>query len=80
MPAANPNVKLILAEVRNVWQKICRIVVHGLTGEEPTDVGPKSAVARRVRVAFLVRVLVMHAMCRDPENWSTFQSQRATNG
>ena len=80
VPAADPNVELILAKVRNVGQKICRIVVHGLTGEEPADVCPESAVARRVRVAVLVRVLVMHAMGRDPENWSAFKSQRAANG
>ena len=34
----------------------------------------------RVRVAFLVRVLVMHAVDGDPEDGAAFEGQRAAHG
>ena len=42
--------------------------------------GPQTAIPRRMRVTIFVCVLVMQAMCRDPEDWPTLQSQRATYG
>ena len=80
VPAADPYVEFIFAKVGNVGQKFGRVVVHGLTCEDPTHVSPETAVARRVRVTLLVRVLVMHAMCGDPEDWAAFQSERAAHG
>ena len=43
-------------------------------------VRPEAAVVRRVGIAFAVRVLVMHAMGRDPEDRSAFECQRSADG
>src|SRR5580698_4417955 len=80
MPTADPNVKLVFAKVRNIRQEICRIVVHRLAGQEPADMGPKTAFAWRMRVAFLVCALVMLTMCRNPKDRTTFQSQSGAHG
>src|SRR5438105_12736078 len=40
---------------------------------------PQTAVARRVWVAFLVGVLVMDAMRRNPKYWPAFKSQRSAH-
>jgi hypothetical protein len=77
MPAADPNVELVFAKVSNVRNKGNRIVVHVLAGQEPTNVGPEATVARRMRIAFLIRVLVMHALRRNPKKRAHFQSERA---
>src|SRR5690242_3294925 len=53
MPLADPNMESVFAKFRNVREKVRRIVVHGLTREEPTYVSPKPAVARRVGVPFV---------------------------
>ncbi len=65
--------KLVFAEVRDIRQEGIQLVVHGPAGQDPSHVGPKSALARRVRVTFFVRILVMFAMRGDPENWSAFE-------
>jgi hypothetical protein len=41
--------------------------------------GPPCTVARRVRIAILIRSLVMDSMCSDPEDGSSLQSQCGTN-
>ena len=43
--------------------------------ENPAGVRPPSAFARRVRIAFLVAELVMHAMRRDPEDRPALKRQ-----
>ena len=41
---------------------------------------PEPAVVRRVRIAVVVGVLVVHAVRRDPENRPAFERQRAADG
>ena len=41
--------------------------------------GPEPAVARRVRITFLVRVLMVHAVGGDPEDRPALERQRAAD-
>ena len=49
-------------------------------GHDPAHVRPEAAIARRVRIAFHVSILVMDAMRRYPEKRSAFQRQRGAEG
>ena len=80
MPAADPDVELVFAEVGDVGEELGGVVVHGLAGDEPADVGPESTFAGRVRVAFLVGVLVMLAMGGDPEDGAALESEGGADG
>src|SRR5450759_5551058 len=71
--------KFVFAQIRNVRQKRVQLVVHGLAGKDPSHMGPESPVARAVRIAFLVRILVMLAMRGDPENGSALKSERSAS-
>ena len=51
-----------------------------LAEQNPAHVRPEAADPRRVRIAGLVGVLVVHAMGRDPENRSALERQRAADG
>ena len=51
--------------------------MQALAAENPAGVRPPRAFARRVRIAFAIRVLVMDAMRRDPEDRPAFERQRA---
>jgi hypothetical protein len=80
VPPADPHVEAVFAKVRDVGQKIRRIVSHRPARQNPTHVGPETAVARGMRVTILVGALVMHTMCRDPKDRTSFQSQCAAYG
>jgi hypothetical protein len=80
VPVADPDVELVLAEVGDEGQEVSGVVVHGLAGEEPADVGPEAAVAGGVGIAFLVGVLMMFAVGCYPEDGTTFQGQRTADG
>src|SRR5882724_6407915 len=54
--------------------------MHRSAGEDPSHVRPPFAVAGGMRVAVLVRKLVMNAMSRDPENRSALERQRRAPG
>src|SRR5271157_1544348 len=66
MPSADPRVKPVFAKLWNVGQQVLRVVMHGLARDDPTHVSPETAVPRRMRIAFLVRVLMVKTMCRNP--------------
>ena len=72
------RMKFVFAKIRDIGQQRVQLVVHGLAGKDPSHVGPESAVARGMRIAFLVRILVMLAMRGDPENGSAFEGERCT--
>jgi len=46
--------------------------------QNPTDVRPPTAIARRMRIAFVIGVRVMYAMRGDPVDRTAFERQRAT--
>jgi hypothetical protein len=80
VPSADPNVKLVFAKIRYVWKEDRRVVMDALPRQDPTYMGPETAVSRRMWISLFVRVLVMHTMYRDKENWAAFQGERATYG
>ena len=51
-----------------------------LAGQDPAHVRPPGALARRVRIAFPVGLLMMDAMGRDPEDRPALERQRAAEG
>src|ERR1039457_4596429 len=50
-----------------------------MSEEDPTCMRPPFAIARRVRITFLVRELVMLAMIGHPEQRAPFQSRHSAN-
>src|ERR1700758_822552 len=38
VPAADPGVEFVFAKFRNIRQKLCRVIVHGLAREDPAHV------------------------------------------
>ena len=70
----------VATQIRNVLGEHRRIVVKSFTRQNPSHVGPECALARRVRVAFAIGFLVVNSMGCNPEDWPTFQCQRAANG
>ena len=51
--------------------------MEALAAQDPSGVCPPRALARRVRIAFSIRMLVVDSMGRDPENWTAFERQRS---
>ena len=51
-----------------------------LAEEDPADVRPEAACARRVRIGVLVGMLMVDAMRGDPEDRPAFERQRAADG
>src|SRR5262245_7406230 len=49
-----------------------------LAGQDPAGMGPPGALARRMRIAFVIGMLVMDAMRGYPENGPPFERERAT--
>ncbi len=70
----------VAGEVGGVTAEESGLGVQGATGEDPAGVSPPGAVVRRVRVAFLVGVLMMHAMRGYPEDGSAFEGEAAAGG
>src|ERR1700753_2312490 len=53
--------------------------MQALAHQNPSHVGPPFAIEWGVGIAFFVRKLMMDAMSCDPENRSSFESQRCAN-
>ena len=64
----------IAGEVGSVAAEEGGLGVEGAAGEDPPGMGPPGAFVRGVGVALVVRVLMMNAMCGDPEDRSAFES------
>src|SRR5882672_4073670 len=77
MVLADPNVIFVLAKVGNKRKQFFRARMHCLSRNDPAHVSEKSAVIRRMRIAFLVRILVVHAVRRYPRDRSAFNRQRS---
>jgi hypothetical protein len=72
--------ELVFAKIGNVGKQGGRVVVQRTASYDPAHMRPKTAILRRMRIAFHVSILVMHAVCRDPEKRAAFQRQRGTEG
>jgi len=80
VPIAEPEMEFVLAKIGGIGEKFGAIAMHGAAGDNPAHVRPDTAIARRMRVAFLVRVLMMNTMRGYPGNGAAFDGQRAAGG
>src|ERR1700730_17736257 len=80
VPLTDPDMKLVFAQIGDVRQQRIQHVMHRPAGHNPSHVGPKPAIIRRMWIAFFVRILMVHAMRGDPENRPAFECQRAAGG
>src|SRR5580704_2253631 len=71
----NPDMEFVFCEIGHITRQGCSVVMHGLAGQNPAHVRPPLALDGRVRIAFLIGILMMNAMCCHPEDWSAFESQ-----
>src|SRR6266699_1579782 len=79
VPLTDPGMKFVLAEIGDVRQQRIQLVMHRSAGQNPSHVGPKPAIIRRVWIAFFIRILMVHAMRGDPENRSALEGERAAS-
>jgi hypothetical protein len=56
------------------------VVVERAPCDDPAHVRPEAAIARRMRIAFHVSILVMDAVRRYPEKRASFKRQRCAEG
>ena len=75
VPFADPDMEFVFAKIGDIGKKLGRIVLQHLPGNNPAHVRPEAAITRRVRIAFLIRILVMDSMCCDPEDRPAFECQ-----
>ena len=80
VPVGQPRRGTGRGEVGRVARQHRGVVVQPLAGEDPAHVRPAGAFARRVRIAFVVGVLMMDAVRGDPEDRSALERQRAAEG
>lgn len=75
-----PDVDRIAGKIGSVTAEERGFGVQGAAGENPAGVGPPGAIMRCVRVALVVRVLVMDAMRSHPEDRATLKGHRPAGG
>src|SRR3954463_1915636 len=80
MPLRDPDVELVAAEVRNITLQSVGVMVHGFAEEDPSHVRPELAVARGVRIARAIGMLMMDAVRRHPADRSTFKREARAGG
>src|SRR5439155_2285388 len=80
MPLADKSVELVFAKIRNIRKQGGRMIVQRAAGHDPAHVCPEAAIARRMRIAFHISILVMHTMRCYPEKRAAFQRQRGADG
>ena len=54
--------------------------MHRPARQNPTHVRPDPAIARRMRITFLIGILMVHAMRRHPGDRAAFEGQSSANG
>lgn len=75
-----PDVALIAGKVGGVAAEESCFRVKGATGDDPTCVRPPCAVARSVRVAIVVGVLMMDSVSGNPEDGAAFEGHGSARG
>src|SRR6266567_588659 len=71
--------KLRFGQIGNIARKRLGILMQALAHQNPTHMGPPFPVNGSVRVAFLVRKLMMNSMSGNPENRTAFERQRSAD-
>src|SRR5438105_2164873 len=80
MVFGDPDVELVFGQIGDVAGQRRGVVMHGLAHQNPSHVGPPFAVAGRMRIAVLIRKLMMNAMGSYPEDWAAFEGRRGAHG
>src|SRR5687768_17563351 len=80
VPLRERDVYRVATEVRSIPGEYPGVVVQSLAGQDPSGVRPPGAFARRVWISFAIRMLMMDAMRRHPEDGTAFESERAAPG
>ena len=80
VPLAEPYVVLVFTKIRNVGGELRGGLMHRLSGQNPTHVRPPLAVARGMRVALLIRELMVNAVGSNPEDRPAFKRKRSASG
>src|SRR6476620_10292728 len=80
MPLADPHLKFILAKVGHKRKQFLATALHRVASHDPSHVSPKPAVARGVRIAVLVGVLVVDAVGAYPADRTALKRQRSASG
>src|SRR6202035_1371918 len=73
----DPYMKPVSGEIRDVAGQRCCVVMHGSSRKDPAHMRPPFSITRRVGIPFLIRELMMNAVCSHPKDRSAFESQRA---
>ncbi len=77
---AEPDVEAVAAQVGDVASQNGGLRMQGVAEEDPAGVCPPAAFARRVRIAFLVAQLVVHAMSGHPEDRPALKRESGADG
>ena len=78
MVLAQPDVEAVAHQVGNIAREGLSLRVQRVAPDHPAGMGPPAALARRVRVAFVVTILVMDAMYRYPEDGPSLERERGS--
>src|SRR5579884_680646 len=80
MEFGDPDIELVFREIGHVVRQGRSVVVHGSAGQNPPHVCPPLAIYGRVRIAWLVGILMMNAMRCNPEYRPTLKCQGCADG
>src|SRR5579863_3812301 len=72
--------KFVFGQVGSVARQGGGVVVHGLAHKDPAHVSPPFAFDWRMRIAFLIGVLMMNAMGGYPEDGTALKGEGCANG
>jgi hypothetical protein len=75
MPVGEHYVETVAAEVGNVARQHRRVVMKAFARQNPPHVRPERTLTRGVRIAFLIRFLMVDTMRRHPEDRPAFERQ-----
>ena len=74
-----PDVEAVFGQVRRVTRHTRRLVVINFSGEDPTNVSPPPAFARRMRVSRLIGLPMVNAMRSHPGDRAAFECQSSAD-
>src|ERR1700678_2267670 len=63
-----PDLNFVLGQVGDITRQSRSVMMHGLAHQDPSHVRPPLAIVRRMRIALVVRKLMMNPMRGYPEN------------
>src|SRR5271156_128635 len=79
MVFCEPDVNLVLSQIGDVALQCGNILAQRVPNQDPTRMRPPLAIARGVRITFLVGVLVMFTMNGHPQQRAALDRRHAAN-